>query len=95
MKHKITDTAVKRLIANLNAERSDGWGSPLPVIKDWASAEELSGGFQGNLRDLLCLIREEHPHLTFRIAHYLSYSLEDAEFKLKAIKRGFEAINEI
>jgi hypothetical protein len=94
MKHKITDTAVKRLIAILNANHS-GWDDPLPVIKQWAIAEELSGEFQGNLRDLLCLIREERPHLTYRIAHYLSYAMEDAEFKLKAIKRGFDAINEI
>ena len=95
MKHKITDSAVKRLIANLNVAQSEGWGNPLSVIKQWASAEELSGGFQGNLRDLLCRIREEHPHLTYKIAHYLSYGLEDAEFKLKAIKRGFDAISEI
>jgi len=94
MKHKITDKAVKRLLATLNANHS-GWDDPLPVIKQWASSEELSGGFQENLRDLLSLLRKEHPHLTYKIAYYLSYCLEDAEQKLNTIKRGFDAINEI
>jgi hypothetical protein len=94
MKYRITDTAVKRLIA-MFGEKYDRFTDPMPTIRQWVINERLSGGFLSNLRDLVAKIRGDHPHLVFQITYHLAYELEDAEYKLKAIKRGFEAINEI
>ena len=76
-------------------EDLDRFIDPLPTIKQWVINELLSGGFLSNLRDLVVKIREDEPHLVYMITYYLAYELEDAEYKLKAIKRGFDAINEI
>jgi hypothetical protein len=94
MKYKITDTAVKRLIA-MFGEDLDRFTDPLPTIRQWVINEHLSGGFISNLRDLVVKIRGDRPHLVYMITYHLCWELEDAENKLKAIKRGFEAINEI
>lgn len=94
MKYKITDTAVKRLF-EMFGEDIDRFIDPMPTIRQWAIREDLYGGFHLNLRDLIAKIRGDHPHLVFQIAHHLAYELENAEDKLKAIKRGFKAINEI
>jgi hypothetical protein len=76
-------------------EKYDRFTDPMPTIRQWVINERLSGGFLSNLRDLVAKIRGDHPHLVFQITYHLAYELEDAEYKLKAIKRGFEAINEI
>tara|TARA_R110002020_G_scaffold64508_1_gene171203 strand:+ start:486 stop:773 length:288 start_codon:yes stop_codon:yes gene_type:complete len=94
MKHTITDAAVKRLIA-MFGEDLDRFMNPMDTIRQWVINEHLSGGFLSNLRDLVMKIHGDHPHLVFQITYFLSHELEDAEDKLKAIKRGFEAINEI
>tara|TARA_R110001606_G_scaffold75864_4_gene175568 strand:+ start:949 stop:1236 length:288 start_codon:yes stop_codon:yes gene_type:complete len=94
MKYKITDTAVKRLF-DLFGDDADRFVDPLPIISQWVINERLSGSFLSNLRDLVAKIREDHPHLVFQITYHLAWELEDAENKLKAIKRGFDAINEI
>jgi len=94
MKYKITDTAVKRLF-EMFGEELDRFIDPMPTIRQWVINENLYGGFLSNLRDLVAKIRGDHPHLVFQITYHLAYELEDAENKLKAIKRGFEAINEI
>ena len=96
MRNKITDTAVKRLMAMLAEDYlNDRFGDPIPTIRQWVINENLSGDFHGNLRDLMTHIRGDHPHIIFQIGYYLAYELKDAKDKLKAIKRGFEAINEI
>ena len=94
MKYKITDAAVKRLF-DLFGDDIDRFIDPLPIISQWVINEGLYGGFLSNLRDLVAKIRGDHPHLVFQITYHLAYELENAEDKLKAIKRGFEAINEI
>ena len=94
MKYKITDAAVKRLF-DLFGDDIDRFIDPLPTIRQWVINEGLYGGFLSNLRDLIAKIREDHPHLVFQISYHLAYELEDAENKLKAIKRGFEALSEI
>lgn len=95
-KYRITDAAIKRLF-DLFGEDLDRFNDPMSTIRQWVINEDLYGGFLSNLRDLLAhnKIREDHPHLVFQISYYLACELEDAENKLKAIKRGFEAINEI
>jgi len=93
-KYKITDAAVKRLF-DLFGDDIDRFTDPLPTIRQWVINEHLYGGFLSNLRDLITKIRGDHPHLVFQISYHLAYELENAEDKLKAIKRGFEAINEI
>tara|TARA_E500000318_G_C3371282_1_gene138576 strand:+ start:163 stop:447 length:285 start_codon:yes stop_codon:yes gene_type:complete len=94
MKYKITDAAAKRLIA-MFGEDIDRFHCPLSTIRQWVVDEDLYGGFLPNLRDLVVKIREDHPHLVFQIGMSLTYELEEAEDKLKAIKRGFEVINEL
>ncbi len=94
MKHTITDASVKRLF-DLFGDDADRFVNPLPTISQWVINERLSGSFLSNLRDLVAKIREDYPHLVFQITYHLAWELEDAEDKLKAIKRGFEAINEI
>jgi hypothetical protein len=96
MKYKITDAAVKRLF-DLFGEDLDRFHDPMSTIRQWVINEDLYGSFLSNLRDLLAhnIIRENHPHLMFQISYHLAYELENAEDKLKAIKRGFEIINEI
>jgi hypothetical protein len=93
-KYKITDAAVKRLF-DLFGDDIDRFIDPLPIINQWVINEDLYGGFLSNLRDLISKIRGDYPHLVFQISYHLAYELENAEDKLKAIKRGFEAINEI
>ena len=95
-KYKITDAAVKRLI-EMFGQDIDRFYNPMDTIRQWVINEDFYGGFLSNLRDLLVhnTMRENHPHLIFQISYHLAYELEDAEDKLKAIKRGFEAINEI
>ena len=96
MKYKITDAAIKRLL-DLFGDDLDRFINPMETIRQWVINEDLYGGFLPNLRDLLAhnTIRQNHPHLIFQISYHLAYELEDAEYKLKVIKRGFEAINEI
>jgi len=93
-KYRITDAAIKRLI-KMFGDDLDRFHDPLPTIRQWVINENLWGCFLSNLRDLIAKIRGDHPHLVFQISYHLAYELEDAENKLKAIKRGFEAINEI
>ena len=93
-KYKITDTAVKRLI-EMFGEDLDRFVDPMPTIRQWVINENLYGGFLDNLRDLIAKIRQDRPYLVFKISYHLAWELEDAKHKLKAIKRGFEAINEI
>ena len=94
MKYKITDAAVKRLMEMFTKDL-DRFMDPLPTIRQWAINEDLGGGFHKSLRDLIAKIREDQPHLVFQISYHLAYELENAEDKLKAIKRGFDLIKEI
>ena len=96
MKYKITDAAVKRLI-EMFGENLNRFVDPMPTIRQWAVNENLYGDFINNLRDLLAhnTMRENHPHLIFQISYHLTWELEQAQNKLKAIKQGFKAINEI
>ena len=93
-KYKITDVAVKRLIS-MFGDDLDRFVDPMPTIRQWVINENLYGGFFDNLRDLIAKIRGDHPHLVFQISYHLAWELKEAENKLKAIKLGFEAINEI
>ena len=93
-KYKITDVAVKRLI-EMFGEDLNRFVDPMPTIRQWAVNENLYGGFLSNLRDLIAKIRRDYPHLVFQISYHLAWELEEAQNKLKAIKRGFEALNEI
>ena len=93
-KLKITDAAVKRLI-EMFGEDLDRFVDPMPTIRQWVINEDLYGSFHRNLRDLIAKIRKDRPHLVFQISYHLAWELEEAEDKLKAIKQGFEAINEI
>ena len=95
-KYKITDAAVKRLI-EMFGEDIDRFYNPMDTIRQWVINEDFYGGFLPNLRDLLVhdKIRRDYPHLVFQISYHLAWELEEAQNKLKAIKQGFEAINEI
>ncbi len=93
-KYKITDASIKRLL-EMFGDDLNRFDDPIPTIRQWVINENLYGGFLRNLRDLIAKIRNDHPHLVFKISYHLAWELEDAENKLKAIKRGFEAINEI
>ena len=93
-KYKITDASIKRLIA-MFGEDLNRFVDPMPTIRQWVVNENLYGGFLSNLRDLIASLRKNHPHLVYKISYHLAWELEDAENKLKAIKRGFKAINEI
>ena len=94
MKYKITNVAVKRLLDSFG-EDLDRFHDPLPTIRQWVIDEDLYGDFLWNLRDLIAQIRGDEPHLVFQISYHLACELEEAERKLKTIKSGFEAINQI